>query len=125
MESNFTARERNILISSCYGHFLSHFNMLIFPALLIPLSLKMNLDIAEVLKLSFYMYMFFGITALPWGMAADKLGAKPLFMIQYLGSGLSSIAAFYYIDSGTGLMISLACIGIFRHISPYRFGDDS
>jgi MFS family permease len=90
--------------------------MLIFPALLIPLATQMNIEISEVLKLSFYMYLFFGVTALPWGMAADKLGAKPLFILQYLGSGLSAIAAFYYINSPTGLMVSLGFIGIFSGI---------
>lgn len=90
--------------------------MLVFPALLIPLATRMNIDISEVLKLSFYMYLFFGITALPWGMAADKLGAKPLFALQYIGSGLSSIAAFYYINSPIGLMVSLGFIGIFSGI---------
>jgi len=110
------SRERRVLMSTCYGHFVSHFNMLVFPAVVLPLTVRLNLTMAEVLGLSFWMYLFFGITALPWGMIADRWGAKPLMWIYYLGGGISGLSAAAYIDSPLGLTLSLGAIGLFSGI---------
>jgi len=109
-------RERRVLMSTCYGHFVSHFNMLVFPAVVLPLTDRLNLTMAEVLGLSFWMYLFFGITALPWGGIADRWGAKPLMWIYYLGGGISGLSAAAYIDSPLGLTLSLGAIGLFSGI---------
>jgi MFS family permease len=109
-------RERRILLTTCYGHFMSHFNMLVFPALVLPLAGQLKMDMAYVLDLSFWMYCLFGVTALPWGMIADRWGAKPLFVIYYLGAGLSGLAAALLIDNPAGLSIALAALGLFSGI---------
>ena len=57
-----TSNERNVLYTTCFGHFLSHFNMLTFPAVVLPLSRQLGLPLSEVLALSFYMYLLFGLT---------------------------------------------------------------
>lgn len=44
--------ERSILTLTGYGHFLSHFNMLVFPAVLLPLSRHLGLDLAGLLLLA-------------------------------------------------------------------------
>jgi len=110
------SRERRILLTTCYGHFMSHFNMLVFPALVLPLAGQLKMDMAFVLDLSFWMYCLFGVTALPWGMIADRWGAKPLFLIYYLGAGLSGLAASWFIDNPAGLSIALAALGLFSGI---------
>lgn len=110
------SRERRILTVTCLGHFLSHFNMLVFPALVLPLASRMNMDMSAVLGISFWMYLLFGVTALPWGMLADRLGARFLFFLFYIGSGVSSIAAALYINSPIGLGLALACLGLFSGI---------
>lgn len=110
------SRERRILLTTCYGHFMSHFNMLVFPALVLPLAGRLKMDMAYVLDLSFWMYCLFGVTALPWGMIADRWGAKPLFLIYYLGAGLSGLAASLLIDNPAGLSIALAALGLFSGI---------
>jgi len=110
------SRERRILLTTCYGHFMSHFNMLVFPALVLPLAGQLKMDMAYVLDLSFWMYCLFGVTALPWGMIADRWGAKPLFLIYYLGAGLSGLAASFFIDNPAGLSIALAALGLFSGI---------
>jgi MFS family permease len=110
------SRERRILLTTCYGHFMSHFNMLVFPALVLPLAGQLKMDMALVLDLSFWMYCLFGVTALPWGMIADRWGAKPLFLIYYLGAGLSGLAASFLIDNPAGLSIALAALGLFSGI---------
>jgi hypothetical protein len=48
-------REHHILVNTCYGHFMSHFNMLVFPAIVIPLTGHLDMDMAAVLGLSFWM----------------------------------------------------------------------
>lgn len=95
---------------------MSHFNMLVFPAVVIPLTARMNLTMAEVLGISFWMYLLFGLTALPWGLAADRFGAKPLLLLFYLGAGLSGLGAALQIDSPAGLGIALAALGFFSGI---------
>ncbi len=109
-------REQRILVSTCYGHFMSHFNMLVFPALVLPLTVTLNLEMAQVLGISLWMYLLFGLTALPWGMAADRFGSKPFMLIFFAGSGISSLAAAYWIDSPLGLSFALASIGLFSGI---------
>lgn len=95
---------------------MSHYNMLVFPALILPLSLQLQLPRTEVLGLSFWMYILFGVMALPWGMIGDKWGAKPLMLLQFLGSGVSGLAVVTYLDSPPLLALSLAGIGLFSAI---------
>jgi len=109
-------QERRILLITCFGHFMSHFNMLAFPALVLPLSARMHLDVAQILDLSFWMYLLFGVTALPWGMAADRIGASPLMRLYFLGAGLCSLGAAFWIDSPATLSLALAGLGLFSGI---------
>jgi len=108
--------DRSILTITCYGHFLSHFNMLVFPAILLPLSARLGLDMSATLDLAFWMYLLFGLTALPWGMLADKFGPRPMLALFYLGAGGSGLAAAMLVDSPLGLKLSLAGIGLFSGI---------
>jgi MFS family permease len=90
--------------------------MFFFTALVFPLALRLNMDMANVLGMSFWMYFLFGITALPWGMAADRWSAKFLLILFYFGSGLSALAAAIWIESSTGFFVSLALLGLFSGI---------
>lgn len=111
-----TERERTVLSLTCFGHFMSHFNMLVFPALLLPLSGELGLDMADTLALSFSMYLLFGITALPWGMAADRFGARRLLILFHFGAGCCGLACAFFLHSPGGLTLSLAGIGLFSGI---------
>ncbi len=110
------ADDRSILSVTCYGHFLSHFNMLVFPAILLPLSARLGMEMADTLELAFYMYLLMGISALPWGYLADKVGARPLLALFYAGAGLCGFGAAFFIDSPGGLKWALAGIGLFSGI---------
>jgi hypothetical protein len=90
--------------------------MLVFPAVVLPLAARLKMDMAYVLDLSFWMYCLFGITALPWGMIADRWGSKSLFLIYYLGAGLSGLAAAAWIDHPLRFSLALAMIGLFSGI---------
>lgn len=110
------AHERRILLTTAYGHFMSHFNMLVFPALVIPLTLRLNLEVAVILGLSFWMYLLFGVTALPWGIIADRLGARKLMFIFFLGTGFASTGAALWMDSPAIFASFLAALGLFGGI---------
>jgi MFS family permease len=108
-------QERAILRATGYGHFLSHFNMLVFPALALPLSQYFRLDLASTFDLGFWMYLLFGITALPWGMLADRIGSRPLLTVFFLGSGCAGLAAAFS-DTHSNFQLALVGIGLFSGI---------
>ena len=108
--------ENHILINTCYGHFMNHFNMLVFPAIVVPLTGRLGMDMAAVLSLSFWMYLLFGCTALAWGIIADRWGGKALMRIYYTGAGISGLAAALWLDSPLGLTLALAALGLFSGI---------
>ncbi len=108
--------EKEILTVTCFGHFMSHFNMLVFPALILPLSRMYGMGLSQVLALSLWMYLLFGLAALPWGLLVDKLGAKPLLFTFYAGSGICGLAAAHFLRSPTELALCLAGLGLFSAI---------
>jgi len=108
--------DRRILLNTCYGHFMSHFNMLVFPALVLPLTARLGLEMSRVLELSFWMYLLFGLTALFWGLIADRFGARRLLFVFFLGGGLSSIGAAFWLDSPVFFASALAALGFFSGI---------
>ena len=90
--------------------------MLVFPALVLPLMTRLGMEMAQVLSLSFWMYLLFGLTALFWGLLADRFGARPLLLIYFLGAGFASVAAALWLDSPPLLSLSLAALGFFSGI---------
>jgi MFS family permease len=69
-------QERNILFFSSAIHFLTHFYVLVFPALVMPMSRDLGLPIATVLNISFWMYLLYGLLALVWGWISDHWGHR-------------------------------------------------
>jgi len=108
--------ERRILFVTNFGHFLSHYNMLVFPSLVLPLTGVLDMSMPQVLDLSFWQFLLFGVTALPWGIVADRLGGRPLMILMFLGVGMSGLTAGWWIASPVGLAVSLAGIGLFSGI---------
>lgn len=109
-------RERHILVQTCYAHFMAHFNMLVFPALVLPLAAQFQTDMAPVVGMSFWMYLLFGVSALLWGGLADRLGAYPLMVLFYAGSAAAAcLAAVFYRDPVL-LPLALAALGLFSGI---------
>lgn len=107
---------RKILVITCLSHFLSHFNMLVFPALVLPLSVHLGISLGSAIEISFWMYLMYGLTALPWGLAADRFGAKALLFLFHLGSAVSCFLAAVYVGSVNGLALSMMGLGIFSGI---------
>ena len=90
--------------------------MLVFPAVLLPLTIQMGMDMGQVLALSFWMYLLFGLTALPWGLLADRFGAKPLLFLFHIGAGLCGFLAAVNVGNPFVFSLCLAGIGIFSGI---------
>jgi MFS family permease len=95
---------------------LSHFNMLVFPAVLLPLSVGFGMDMVQTLALSFWMYLLFGVTALPWGLLADKIGSRPLLALFHLGAGICGFLAALNISNPFLFGLCLSGIGLFSGI---------
>ncbi len=108
--------EKRILIVTNFGHMMSHYNMAVFPALVMPLTASLNLSLAETLGLSFWQYLLFGFTALPWGLAGDRVGGRILMILMFLGAGISGLAAALWASSDWALSLALAGVGFFSGI---------
>lgn len=114
--SFFSKREKKLITVTCFGHFMCHYNMLTFPAVVLPLAARLDLPMARVLGISFWMYLLFGLTALPWGIIGDRWGARRLMVIFFLGAGTGGLSAAAFLDSPIGLSASLAVVGLFSGI---------
>ncbi len=110
-----TLNERKILTFTFAAHFLFHFYEILFPAMAVPLMLSLKMNLPQVLKLGFFMYLLFGVTALPWGIFADRFGNRNSLVIFFLGGGAGALLAAAS-HTGPALMISLASIGLFGGI---------
>ncbi len=116
MKPAMAPAEKKILVVTCFGHFITHFNMLVFPALVLPLAGRLGLEVPRVLELSFWMYLLFGLSALPWGLAADRWGARHQLMLFFLGSGICGLAAAWWLDTPLLFSLALAGLGLFAGI---------
>jgi MFS family permease len=94
--SEFSPEEHRILLITCPGHFFTHFFTLAFPAIAIPLTTAFGMPLEDVVRLSFWMYLLYGVLALPVGFAADRWRAKPMLVagIAIMGVGLIVAGAF-------------------------------
>lgn len=94
--NGFNAAERKILLITCPCHFLTHFFILVFPAITMPMVATFGVPLEEVLKVSFVMYLLYGLGALPAGLLVDHWQAKGMLVIGVLlmGAGLFLAGAF-------------------------------
>ncbi len=86
----FTAEEKRILAITCPSHFLTHFFILVFPAVTMPLVNDLGMPIEDVVRLSFFMYLAYGLFALPVGLIVDHWQARGMLVIGnvLMGAGL-------------------------------------
>jgi MFS family permease len=92
----FNAAERNILLITCPCHFLTHLFILVFPAITMPMIATFGLPLGDVVKLSFVMYLAYGLGALPAGFLVDHWRARGMLVIGLLlmGGGMLLAGAF-------------------------------
>jgi MFS family permease len=108
---DFSPEEHNILLITCPGHFFTHFFTLVFPAITIPLTTTFGMPLEQVVRLSFWMYLLYGVLAIPVGLAADRWRAKPMMAagIALMGTGLAVAGA---APSPLVMTIALAAVGV-------------
>jgi MFS family permease len=109
---SFSKNEQKILFFTNVGHFLSHTFILIFPSIATTLSAELGLPFEEVIKISFLMYLFYGLGSLPSGLLSDIISPRLSLTAYFLGTGISGIFVYF---SGTRLQLlfSLMALGIF------------
>lgn len=104
--------ERKIVFYTCWAHFLFHCFEVAFPALAIPLTLSLDMDLAAVLALGFPMYLLFGLCSLPWGVAADRFGNRRILVLALFGTSAGALWT-ALADSPVTIAASLAVTGSF------------
>ena len=106
-----TANERRILLLCGWGHFYSHFYMLAFPSLAMWIQKEFGLPFGDVVALGFWMYLLYGVAALPFAYWATKVPSRPLLAGAIFSTGGFAVAA-GFADSTAALHICLAGIGL-------------
>ena len=105
------ANQKRILVFTSAAHFLTHFFVLAFPALVMPISRDLSLEPAQVIPLSFPMYLCYGVLAIPWGYLSDRFGPRWMMGAGMLIAG-AGFAAAGLSESARQLSIALAAIGV-------------
>ena len=85
--------ETRILFFCCAAHFLTHFYVLTFPALIMPISRDLGLPLSQVVSIGFTMYLLYGVLAVPWGYVSDRWGHKWAMALGVITAGLGMAAA--------------------------------
>lgn len=89
-KATFTGEEKRILAFSSACHFLSHMLILVFPSVTMPLVHSLEMPLEDVVKISFLMYLLYGLCALPVGYIVDRWQARKMLLygLVAMGSGL-------------------------------------
>jgi MFS family permease len=107
--------EKKVLLLCGAGHFIVHFYMLLFPTLALFLHEEMGLSLAETLNLAFWMYLFFGLFAVPLGYIGDRWKNRPMLVGMMFGIGAGCFLTGAATTPGK-LSLGLAVIGFFAAI---------
>lgn len=102
------SNEKKILILTSAAHYLTHFFVLVFPVLVMPISRDLSMEPADVIKISFPMYLCYGLLAIPWGYLSDRIDARLM-----MGAGLI-IAGVGFLSTGLAESINelALCLGV-------------
>jgi len=85
------SRERRTILFLNVGHTLDHLFMLIFPTVVLAMSVEMQRPYAELLPLSLGGFIAFGAFSLPSGWLADRWSRSGMMVVFFLGIGAASI----------------------------------
>jgi len=111
-------RERAILLVTSTAHFLTHFAMLVFPSLALAIRGDWAMPLSDVLGLGFWMYLLYGLGALPFGLLTDATGRpRTMLALCLAGIGLFSLLA---ARAATPAQLRLALAGIGLATSIYH-----
>ncbi|UCH84809.1 MAG: MFS transporter [Candidatus Latescibacterota bacterium] len=96
---------------ACVCHFLTHMFVLVFPAVTIPIMNTLGMPLEDVIKLSFLMYLLYGVGALPAGYIVDRWQAKRMLLIGVfaMGTGLTLAGA---LATARAMPVCLMLVGL-------------
>jgi MFS family permease len=98
-----------------FGHALDHLFMLIFPTVVLALSVEFGRSYGELLPLALGGFIAFGICSLPAGWLGDRWSRYRMMLVFFFGIGTASILA--GLSQGEGqLALALTLIGVFAAI---------
>jgi MFS family permease len=109
--ADFTDSEKRILYVTCPTHFFTHFFVLVFPAVTMPLVADLGMPIEDVVKISFLMYLCYGLFALPVGLIVDHWQAKRMLVIGQCLMGAGLLAAGLLRSPGV-MTVALGVVGV-------------
>lgn len=105
------ATERKIIVFTSFGHYFTHFYMLVFPVLLLPITRSLGIPLETVLPKSFLMYLLYGLLAMPWGFLSDHFNPRIVMGTGMLIAGTGFLIS-GLIRNSVFLSFSLALVGI-------------
>ena len=110
-EEDLSPDEKRILLLTSPCHFLTHMFILVFPAATMPIVNALGMPLENVVRLSFLMYLVYGVGALPAGYIADRWQARRLIIygVYAMGTGLFLAGLF---PSPGPMTASLLLVGI-------------
>jgi MFS family permease len=109
--SRWNANEKRVLGVTSAAHFLAHLYELAFPAIALFMMQERGWDLAHVLRLSFLMYLLFGLGALPMGLLTDHWRARGMLVVCMAGGGVGALAVAVS-RTETQLIAALALVGL-------------
>jgi len=98
-----------------WAHALDHFVILIYPTVVIELTVIYGRTYASLIALATASFVAFGLFSLPAGWLADRWSRRNMMVGFYVGCGLSLIGA-ALAPSLVGLAIALFMLGVFAAI---------
>lgn len=111
VEVSTTRDERNILYFTCIAHAVTHVYMLVFTAVLEPMSASFGLAPHEFTAYASISTVLFGLGALPSGFLGDRVGEKAMlvgfFFLTAFGGVLVALA-----ESRAALAVAMAVVGL-------------
>jgi MFS family permease len=107
----FSGDEKRVMAITCPAHFFCHFFILVFPAVTIPIMDTLGMALEDVVRLSFLMYLCFGVFALPVGMVVDHWQAKGMLVIGMFLMGIGLTTAGFF-PSPRLMWAALGLVGI-------------
>ncbi len=106
---------RVAVIFSCLGHLYIHLFTALFFVIVLALEKDWQLPYHELIKIWTLGSIMVGVVALPAGLLSDRIGARRLMVVFFLGMGVSAIAA-GFTESPRTLLPALTGIGVFAAI---------
>ena len=104
-----------VLVFACAGHFAVHLLLGLHATAALTIEREWSIDYGTIIALGIWAAFLLGAAAPAAGWLADKVGAAPIMVIFFVGSGAASIAAAIGIGPAS-LAITLAALGLFGAI---------